>query len=600
MKRLTPVVLLIIISLGGWASGFGGHMQSNQVGQREPSRNSRASSSITGLVVSANGERMADVSVGLSPLSGEPWAWNRSGRAAITGPDGRFEFENVVRGVYVVAVYSYDFSLETAICRAGDSVMLRVSNSKGGVITGRVTDVNGKPAIEAPVTAIRLRDSEGRSTSWWSRQRGGLTDDRGIYRIWGIPVGSYIISAGAKSEYWGAGTPRPYDNEPPTYFPSSSAAGAVEVILHETEERTGIDIRLLEGTVHTIKGRLAGAIENGSDRYFGVALWGASAGAPSFARPEQATGEFKFDRVASGDYCLQAFDIKAPETITGKSDVTHVVVRDSDVTGLSLIVKPHASIAGKVSIERPSADVVKACSQLTEPVMEETMISLYPGLQPHLDPGTQCLASSSPLTMSRSLEGNGIIRTIPDARGKLSINALESGRYRIEVETPNDNYYIKSIAAPQPRSKRPADIGRSGIDIKGGEQVADIAITLSPGAAALSGVVAPRQPDLKLPSGVVVFLIPAEEDSADDALRFAESPVGSGGEFAFKNVAPGRYFLIVRSDQVRQRDDKPFRRLWWDDATRAALRSEAENANVAVNLKPCEKAKNHVLVYDGK
>ena len=589
MKRLTPAVSVVIAIVGVLASGAGIQRQSPRPGTQQT--NNPRPSSITGFVIGSAGEPVANAQVRLSELNRPEFTRTRQTTAA---PDGSFEFASVPRGVYIVSAFLLDWPAQ-ATCRPGDSITLSVSTNKGGVITGKVTDANGKPAIEAPVRAIRVRDFQGRPSMQSGRPIEGLTDDRGVYRIWGLPAGSYIISAGARSR--SLSEPRPYDKEPPTYFPSNSAATAAEVFINSAEEQTGLDIRLRDWHAHTISGKVSRTLENQSDQgYVGAVLWEASSSqfeAMGQGQTDQVTGEFKFDALADGDYCLQALAGNGT-VFMAVSPVTQVVVKDSDVAGLDLRIRPPAGISGRVSVDPSSASVAKTCSRFPEPVMEETMISLYPTGRPRQDAGAKCQASSSLLNRILAA-GAGIGKATPDARGEVSIKPLESGHYQIEVEPPNDNYYVRSITAPQPGTTRPADLGRNGIEIKDGARVNGIAITLAPGAASLSGSVAPAQRGAKLPSGIVVILVPADPQSQDDLLRFAETAVAAGGAFTFKNVAPGRYFLLVQSEQISGVGYVALKRLWWDANTRAELRRQAENANALVELKSCDRVKDRVL-----
>jgi protocatechuate 3,4-dioxygenase beta subunit len=76
----------------------------------------------------------------------------------------------------------------------------REGPKREGAITGRVTDDAGEPIVGVNVSSYRLRDLEGKTTgavyeSYFNR--GGMTDDRGIYRIYGLPpVRQASIGAG--------------------------------------------------------------------------------------------------------------------------------------------------------------------------------------------------------------------------------------------------------------------------------------------------------------------------------------------------------------------------------------------------------------------
>src|SRR6185369_7819071 len=78
------------------------------------------------------------------------------------------------------------------------------------------------------------------------------TDDRGIYRIFGLAPGTYVVQAGG-----GGGGPRPgvsiTDMDAPTFAPSSTRDTAAEVQVRSGEEAT-VDIRYRGEPGHSVSG----------------------------------------------------------------------------------------------------------------------------------------------------------------------------------------------------------------------------------------------------------------------------------------------------------------------------------------------------------
>ncbi len=70
---------------------------------------------------------------------------------------------------------------------------LKLPLPKGGVLTGAVLDENGEPTPGTQVTAFRyeMRTGEKRLTQAGNDQ----TDDRGVYRIYGLLPGDYVVRA---------------------------------------------------------------------------------------------------------------------------------------------------------------------------------------------------------------------------------------------------------------------------------------------------------------------------------------------------------------------------------------------------------------------
>ena len=114
-------------------------------------------------------------------------------------------------------------------------------------------------------------------------------------------------------------------------------------------------------------------------------------------------------------------------------------------------------------------------------------------------------------------------------------------------------------------------------------------------AAALRGRVVPAKDGMKLPTRLRAHLVPAETSSADDLLRYAETAIRNDGSFEFKHIAPGKYLLYARQASEKEVNSNRSRPLEWDEIERAKLRREATAAKNEVELKVCERVKDHVL-----
>lgn len=67
---------------------------------------------------------------------------------------------------------------------------------RGGVITGKVSYVNGEPAMDHPVAILRRKEDRYTMMSRVNSMVDvPLTDDRGIFRMAGLPDGDYVVGA---------------------------------------------------------------------------------------------------------------------------------------------------------------------------------------------------------------------------------------------------------------------------------------------------------------------------------------------------------------------------------------------------------------------
>src|SRR5262249_60196521 len=77
---------------------------------------------------------------------------------------------------------------------------LDFSLTRGGVITGKVTDGNNMPVIAEGVGAFRLDRQGKHDNSAAGEMLRWQTDDRGVYRIFGLESGQYIVGVGTSSD----------------------------------------------------------------------------------------------------------------------------------------------------------------------------------------------------------------------------------------------------------------------------------------------------------------------------------------------------------------------------------------------------------------
>jgi hypothetical protein len=121
---------------------------------------------------------------------------------------------------------------------------------RGGVITGRITDADGSPIIAETVSVLPVDTAEMRNEPTILSNKSYATDDRGIYRIYGLFPGTYRVSVGqAKPERTG-GIFRSGSPYVQTFYPGVSEESKATLIeLKEGAEVKDIDIRTLKARV---------------------------------------------------------------------------------------------------------------------------------------------------------------------------------------------------------------------------------------------------------------------------------------------------------------------------------------------------------------
>ncbi|MCA1555797.1 MAG: hypothetical protein LC747_03810 [Acidobacteria bacterium] len=156
-----------------------------------------------------------------------------------------------------------------------------------------------------------------------------------------------------------------------------------------------------------------------------------------------------------------------------------------------------------------------------------------------------------------------------------------------------------NAATPAPAAIDPT---RHSLTLRAGERLAGLVISIAGGAASLRGRIAAATEDAALADQPLrVHLVPAEREQADNILRYAETATLADGSFSFKHLAPGRYFIVAHpADRENAGGSTAPRSLVWDAAARAALRREAESANVTLDLAPCQHLGDYLLRFPAK
>jgi hypothetical protein len=566
---------------------------------------SSSTGTITGRVVSDDGRPLPDAAV----------YFNRVYVSAPGGPqsvgtdsDGKFQTVALSDGLYTVSASLPGFvpvpdamtdTGEASYYRPGDSVTLTLV--KGSVITGTVRDASGEPVVAVPVRAMRVRDTMGRPlTRTLSYAQPRWTDDRGVYRLYGLQPGTYIVSAGGSLGFFGLATA--YDSDAPTYFPSSTRDTAVEIPVRGGDEATGTDIRYRGERGHAISGIVSGLIDPNTRYGVSITLAHASSGAyeaTTFIQPGTAKPSFSFSGVGDGEYELLAQQSQGMGE-SAASTLRHVTVKGTDVTGLELSLTPLASIAGHVFLE---AAPKESCADKHGAKLVETLINA------RRDEKARSQDAKAQAQETSRLPFFSAGGSVPNDQGEFTIRNLMTGSYRMTTRLPSDAWYVRSITlpgapaavrtsnAPSKSAETKSATMPSILTLKTGERITGITVQIAQDAANLRGRVIAATEGAALPANLKVYLVPQERERAEDALRYGEATINSDGTFTLQNLAPGHYFIIARPVPESDLSERTPRPLLWDADARAKLRREAEAAKTTIELQPCQRATDYSLRY---
>ena len=511
-------------------------------------------------------------------------------RQTTTDDQGRFVFANLPAATYsppTVAKPGFVTSsygetrpggVGTPLTLAeGQKLSVAFRLLRGAVITGRLADA-GHPVAQTNVNAVPIRMVNGRRTASSGRSFSAQTDDRGIYRIYGLSPGDYLVSASprrtvnaeirlvtdaelqwAAQQLSGGGggaipapgfgnaaeppPSQPLDYAPVFYPGTGDAAAAVAVSVAAGQERSGIDFNVtyvptakIEGVVLDAGGAAAANVQINIVPL--MADDAAQLGPISMfdtmmlmTRPNIANGRFSFAGIRPGRYTVfarAAAPGEAPAAAPGRGrggtppltlwasqDLT---VEGRDLTGLELRLQPGLTLRGRVTFDSasgtPPEDLSRLSFRLTPAPTAGYTVTVNPPL-PEVSP---------------------------------------DGTFRLEGVAPGKYVVNASLPGGQPpwmlRSARVGEIDAAdvGFDVRPNQAPPEIELLFTTRTAELSGRLLDGTG--KPSAALSIFLFSVDPQQWSQRTRWIRPPVraGTDGSFRFTNLLPGEYYLAALSD----------------------------------------------------
>jgi len=532
---------------------------------------------ITGRVMGDDGNPLVNAKV--VATEAEARGPNRAPHSTTTNDEGYFRLAGLPPGDYYISasaegyLYGYAFATERSAqdnryFRPGASVTITLK--KGGVITGRVTDAEDRAVVAVPVSLEHVFEADDRPRAATYVGREEWTDDRGVYRLYGLQPGSYLVRAGGRGlQDRGASA---FDSDAPTYYPSATRENATEVRVGAGEEATGIDIRYRGERGHAIRGAVAGAANFNRQPYVKLNRPPGAQVGFTYSRVEDQSLKFDFEGLPDGEY-----ELIAGHSVSGEDDAAsaprRVTIKGADVNGVELRLTPLASLFGRFILAADSTD----CQTRQRRRLMDVSLVLHRDGAAQPEPAQER----------------------PNQQGEFAIRGLEAGLYRLTASLLHIEWYLRAITQPgSAPANRPVDVSRQGLMLQPGERATGLVITVAEGAAFLSGKVISSNEGASLPTQLRVYLVPAESASADDALRYVETEVESNGRFTMRHLAPGRYWLLARLAPDAESQEARPRPAAWSAESRAKVLREARAAKVEVELQACQRVMDYVLRYE--
>jgi len=486
----------------------------------------------------------------------------RLARMTVADDDGRFSFTDLPSGRFTITAKKAGYPEMSYGAkrpfRTGSGVFLQegqqlrdiaLTLARGAAMSGTVYDDHGQPMPGVPVMAWEIRTSLGGMRTLDYPASGTetvFTDDRGMYRVYGLPPGDYTIGTSWYSNALGPEMRVPTDAEIRAAFltdapaPTSGAPmppppdtrrynysavfspgvldplSAATFALAAGDERSSVDLRMqfvqmsgIEGTVVAPDGAPV-PIQLTITRRSPVQALNISS-----VRSTTAGVPFNSGSLSPDTYTVMAEVAESPgrPAMWAMSDV---IVGGSTPTAVALVLQPAPTVSGRLVFDGslpPPADLSR---------------------------------------ISVSLRTNGPGRVgVPgaiDAAGNVSIKGVIPGPYTMFASLPTSatpsapTWRVRSIVVDgQDVTDRSFDIGAGG--------ASGLVITFTDQVSELSG-------SLTLPSGApatdyFVIAIPADRTYwIPFSRRIASTRPDRAGRYLFRGLPPGDYRIALTTDLV--------------------------------------------------
>jgi protocatechuate 3,4-dioxygenase beta subunit len=548
--RAVPLsILLAALAVGVGAQQPG--PRPGQSGSQQPARDTSAqpkdtppppAGRITGRVLAADNGRpvkRARVFATAAELPG--------GRGMLTDDSGGFDLTELPAGRYSLSVSKSGFVAlsygQRRPLQAGTPLQLADGQQmkgiefqlpRGSVVSGRVLDEDGDamPGVTVRVMRYQYLQGERRLTP----AGNGQTDDKGMYRVWGLMPGEYYVNAiarggGGGGPFAGPGGPGGFGgrggrggapgaggapdqeqiNYAPTYYPGvPSVAEAKPVNVGLSQEVLDISFNMQLVRVSRISGIVSNPdgtpVTSGNVNLMSDAGGGrGNQIGMNFGGRIQWDGAFTIGNVAPGRYILRARgdDSEVPQFAAQPISVT-----GDDLSDVIVTLSAGATISGTVSF-LPGGSAAPDYTQfrITAPSTDQSEFG--------------------PQSNARV-----------DKDGHFSINGVSAGAHLIRPSNGSRTWILKSVTVGD------RDVTDAPFPVRSGENIANVTVVFTDKQSEINGT-------LTTENGTPVPEYTVLAFPADPALwrpqsrQISTARPDQTGKYRIRGLPPGDYYLAT-------------------------------------------------------
>jgi len=509
----------------------------------------------------------------------------RGQRQTLTDDEGRFQFDRLPSGRFLLTAWkpgwvaSYYGSprpgrppgAPIAVADGARVADIRIPLVPGGVIAGTIVDSTGRPiARQFP---ILLEERLVGNRRMIARVRFPLdagffersTDDRGEFRLFGLPPGTYYvmvepsISSGARfttsdevrwaSQPAGASAAPPLGalaGYAPVFYPGTTDPSAAQgIAIGASEVKEGLTFRVTYAPVARVTGmvqRPDGTPASATAVTMRARETRALIEGAGYRATTGADGRFTIQGVAPGEYLLSVRSASvvgstpaagaAPGERAASAPAYDlwgeraVVVAGQDIENVSVALAPAASLSGRLVFEGTTARPPPDLSQIRlQFIATEALAQAQGG-------GGGGLASLMPATV----QSDGSFRAVGLPPDKYSVTASWPG---MRSGDGTSGWWLTTVQIDN------RDLGDAPIDVRANAEVTGISIGFRDRVGAIEGLLSDAAGRPAPEYFVVAFS--ADRASWTTTSRRLVAPVrpGTDGRYRVNGLLPGDYYLAV-------------------------------------------------------